>query len=571
MIQRFFAPPVFQTDEDNFRARFINGFAWSVIVLLGISILLGGLNYSTFSTDWILTLLIAVQGLSLYLLRQGRITASGWIIVVLSWTGLTFQAYGADGVKDVVVVGYIAIALLASIVISWFAGGVVIVSSIGAIWGLALLEVNGFISPRASSSVTFARDLSFVFLAITVLIYFSTSNLRDAIRRANKSEESLLTTNRELQELNLSLEDRVTARTVEIEQANQSNERRAKRFEAIAQVARATATNESLDSLLPRLTTLISEQFGFYHTGIFLLDEDRQYAVLRAANSPGGKRMLERGHKLQVGQTGIVGFVSAIGTPRIALDVGADAAYFDNPDLPSTRSEMALPLRVADEIIGVLDVQSVEANAFKDEDITILSTLADQVAIAIQNSRTYETMQELLKEAQQVSGTYLQDAWRILQGEESSIGYRATANEIGLLTRPMSSAQIKKAIESKQTVSQDGETAALAIPIRLRDEVIGVVDVRTVEEHEWDEDEIDIAEAVADRLSLALETSLLLKSTQRRAELERITADISGKISATSQFDSILRTAAEELSRILGGSEVLVQIQSLETPDGNES
>ena len=571
MIQRFFAPPVFQTDEDNFRARFINGFAWSVIVLLGISVLIGGLNYSTFSTDWILTLLIAVQGLSLYLLRHGRIAASGWIIVVLSWAGLTFQAYGADGVKDVVVVGYIAIALLASIVISWFAGGVVIVSSIGAIWGLALLEINGFISPRASSSVTFARDLSFVFLAITVLIYFSTSNLREAIRSANKSEESLLVTNMELQELNLSLEDRVTARTVEIEQANQSNERRAKQFEAIAQVARATATNESLDSLLPRLTTLISEQFGFYHTGIFLLDEDRQYAVLRAANSPGGKRMLERGHKLQVGQTGIVGFVSAVGTPRIALDVGSDAVYFDNPDLPDTRSEMALPLRVADEIIGVLDVQSVEANAFKDKDITILSTLADQVAIAIQNSRTYETMQELLKEAQQVSGTYLQDAWRILQGEESSIGYRATANEIGLLTSPMSSAQIKKAIASKQTVSQDGETAALAIPIRLRDEVIGVVDVRTLDEHEWDEDEIDIAEAVADRLSLALETSLLLKSTQRRAELERITADISGKISATSQFDSILRTAAEELSRILGGSEILVQIQSLETPNGNES
>jgi GAF domain-containing protein len=91
------------------------------------------------------------------------------------------------------------------------------------------------------------------------------------------------------------------------------------------------------------------------------------------------------------------------------------------------------------------------------------------------------------------------------------------------------------------------------------------MDIKTPAEHEWDEDEIDIAEAVAERLSLALETSLLIKSTQRQAEIERITADISGKIGATTQFDTILRTAAEELSRVLGGSEVLVQLRSNET------
>jgi GAF domain-containing protein len=87
------------------------------------------------------------------------------------------------------------------------------------------------------------------------------------------------------------------------------------------------------------------------------------------------------------------------------------------------------------------------------------------------------------------------------------------------------------------------------------------MDIRTPDRHEWDPDEVDIAEAAAERLSLALETSMLLKSTQRRAEFERITADISGRIGATTHFDSILRAAAEELSRVLGDSEVLVQIQ----------
>jgi transcriptional regulator with GAF, ATPase, and Fis domain len=113
-------------------------------------------------------------------------------------------------------------------------------------------------------------------------------------------------------------------------------------------------------------------------------------------------------------------------------------------------------------------------------------------------------------------------------------------------------------------VTESGENATLSIPIRLRDTVIGVMDIRVPDEHEWDTDEVDVAEAVAERLSLALEASLLLKSTQRQAEIERITADISTKIGATTQFDSILRTAAEELSRVLGGSEVLVQIQSIE-------
>jgi GAF domain-containing protein len=571
MIRKFFSPPLFEKDEDNFRARFINGFAWVVIGSLLYIIFSGGLDFTSNSTDTILSALVIVQAFALYLLRSGKVLASGSIIVVLGWIGLTLQAYNAEGVKDVVVIAYIALALLASIIVNWLTGGLVIIASLGALWGLALLEVNGILVPVEPDSMTFARDLTFVFLAITVLIYFSTTSLRDAITRANKSEEDLLASNRELQDLNQSLEDRVASRTVELELANQRNEKRAKQFEAIAQVARATATNESLETLLPRLAFLISDHFGFYHAGIFLLDDERRFAVLRAANSEGGKRMLARGHRLQVGQTGIVGFVSAVGTPRIALDVGDDAVYFDNPDLPNTRSEMALPLQAGDEIIGVLDVQSIISNAFQEEDIEVLSTLADQVAIAIQNARTYEKMQELLEQAQKVSGVHVEDAWRLLQSEETTAGFRIAGEQVNRLTHPLTTVHVKKAIIEQQTVVEDGKDAALAIPIRLRNEVIGVMDIRAHDEHEWDEDEVDIAEAVADRLSLALETSLLLKSTQRRAELERITADISGKIGATTQFDSILRTAAEELSRVLGGSEVLVQIQPdmLETKTGS--
>ena len=177
----------------------------------------------------------------------------------------------------------------------------------------------------------------------------------------------------QLQDLIGSLEQRVAERTTELEAATQQVEHRAEQFEAIAEVARVISSIQNQEELLPRITHMISQSFGFYHVGIFLVDEDNQYAILRAANSVGGERMLARQHRLAVGHTGIVGHVTSTGSPRIALDTGADAVFFDNPDLPETRSEMALPLKVGDQIIGALDVQSTEPNSFTQEDINILS------------------------------------------------------------------------------------------------------------------------------------------------------------------------------------------------------
>ena len=567
MIRRFFSPPVFENEEKNFRAKFINGFAWTVIGLLLLAMtphLLGPAKNFTLA---VFSGLIIVMLVALYLIRRGNVDAGGMIIVVLGWLGIGIQAYTADGVKDVIVVAFLALGLLASIIVNWRLGGIVILSSISVIWALALLQNNGYFTPSSQDPIAFARDLSFVFVAVTMLVYFSTTSLRDAIRRANASERDLFLSNRSLKELNQSLEDRVANRTSELEIANQRNERRARQFEAIAQVAHATISIQDEGTLLSHLTQVISEQFGFYHVGIFLFDEQAENVVLRASNSEGGRRMLKRRHSLKISQAGIVSHVAALGKPRIALDVGTDAAFISNPDLPETRSELALPLQLAGQVIGVLDIQSTESNAFQREDTETLSTLADQVAVAIQNARSYETTQKLLEEAQKTSGAFLQESWRLLQGEEQKIGYLIAGNTLKPLDKFVDSAQIRKAVGQGQAVIENGEIATLAIPIRLRGEIVGVVDIRVPDGHDWDPDEVDIAEAVADRLSLALESATLLRSTQRRAEIERLTADIAGKISSTTRFDSILRTAAEELSRVLGGSEVLVQIQpeTLET------
>ena len=186
------------------------------------------------------------------------------------------------------------------------------------------------------------------------------------------------------------LEERVTERTADLVKANQKTEEQASRLTAIAEVSRTAAAVTEPNRLMNLLTNLISQQLGFYHVGLFLLDEGREYAILSASNSDGGKRMLTRRHRLQVGQQGIVGYATSSGKPRIALDVGTDAVFFNNPDLPETHSEMCLPLKVNEVVIGALDIQSTQAKAFTEEDYSILSILADQVAIAIQNAKSNE-------------------------------------------------------------------------------------------------------------------------------------------------------------------------------------
>ena len=566
MIKRLFSPPVFDNEEDNFRAKFINGFAWIVIALLALSLLptLGPSADENASTTVIfLTVLILVFAVSLYLLRRGNLNASGSIIVVFAWLGFGLQAYAADGVRDIIIVAYVAVSLLASIIINWRAGSIVMILSIGIIWALAILEVNGILIPRFQEPIAFSRDLSFVFVAIAVLIYFSTTSIKDATTRAIKSEQSLLASNKNLQELNQTLEERVNQRTAELDNANRFNLQRARQFEAIAQVIRAISSIQGLDALLPRITQVVSEQFDTYHTGIFLLDASREFAVLRASNSEGGKKMLTRAHKLQVGQTGIVGFVTATGQPRIALDVGADAVFFDNPDLPNTRSEIALPLRYAGQIIGALDVQSIESNAFGQDDVEALVTLADQISVAINNTFILAEARKAYAESQKRFGEAALESWKVMQPKSLGLGFQLINSSIQPLERPLEGDYIHEAItQEKSILSNPGnKTSNLAIPIRLRGQVIGIMNLRSRNNYSLTQDDVDIAEAVSERLSLAIETATLLQTTQHRADIERVTTDISSKISSSTRFETILQTAAQELSRALGGSDVIVQIE----------
>jgi GAF domain-containing protein len=309
-----------------------------------------------------------------------------------------------------------------------------------------------------------------------------------------------------------------------------------------------------------------------YHTGIFLLDEDREFAVLRASNSAGGKKMLDRGHKLQVSQTGIVGFVITSGQPRIALNIGSDTIYSDNPDLPETLSEITLPLRYEERVIGALDVQSTEPNAFNQEDMEALVTLADQVSAAITTTLAIENAKKALTEAQSSFGKAVQEAWKIMRPTSMGMGFELKNSKLTPLEKRLDGDHIQKAVtKGIPTLSENEDMpSSLAIPISLRGRVVGVMNLRASNQRKLTSDEADIARAVTERLSLAIETATLLQSTQHRADIERLTTEISAKISSSTRFETILKTAAEELSKALSGSDVLVQVEPISIELGME-
>lgn len=184
-----------------------------------------------------------------------------------------------------------------------------------------------------------------------------------------------------------------------------SIERHAKLLKASARAAKNITTILDPYELFQRTVDIICDEFGFYYAGVFLVDDTNQYALLRAGRGEPGRDMLREGHRLAIGGNSMIGASIANKKGRIALDVGEEAVFFENPHLPKTRSEMALPLIVSDEAIGALTVQSTEEAAFHEEDIDALQTMADQLAVAIQNAKLHrqeERRSRLLKAANRV-------------------------------------------------------------------------------------------------------------------------------------------------------------------------
>jgi GAF domain-containing protein/HAMP domain-containing protein len=371
-----------------------------------------------------------------------------------------------------------------------------------------------------------------------------------------------------------SLEQKVDERTQELET-------RSRYLEASADVARAATSMLDPDKLLEQAVELIRDRFDLYYVGLFLSSAEGQWAVLRAGTGSAGRILLERGHKLRIEPSSMIGWCIANAQARIAQMASQDEVRFATPELPETRSEAALPLRARGQVIGAVSVQSSRSNAFDQTTIAVLQTMADQLAIAIDNALLFAQSQQALDAERRAYALSARSEWRELLRTQSitpgqGLGMRALFDPdnpqgrdlSGIVLEPLNGdrgawyPEMHAAYQEGQNVLSD---ARLAIPIRVRGTVIGVVHAarsQTTAQSgtEWLTDEIAFLERVAEQLGVALDSARLYAETRQRAEQERLVDRVTSQMRATLDIETVLETAARELRDALGLAEVEVRL-----------
>lgn len=344
------------------------------------------------------------------------------------------------------------------------------------------------------------------------------------------------------------LEQLVKERTADLEQ-------RATQLQVAAEVSREAAGIHDLKLLLDHTVNVISDRFGFYHAGIFMIDDANQYAVLTAASSAGGHRMLARGHKLRVGKTGIVGYVASTGQPRIALDVGQDAVFFNNPDLPETHSEMALPLKAKGKVIGVLDVQSTEPAAFKPEDITILQVLADQISLAIENARLLQRSEESLRELELLYRQQVEQAW-----EYRLQDYPIVFKYDSLGVRSVSVDELNSPARYSAGATDDANQR-ISVPIVLRGFPIGNLELSKDKNSDpWTPYDIGVVKAISTQIALALENARLQEIERKRMQKEQLANEINRNVQSSLDLETVMKRAVQEIGQALKLEKVQIRL-----------
>jgi GAF domain-containing protein len=313
---------------------------------------------------------------------------------------------------------------------------------------------------------------------------------------------------------------------------------------------------------------LIVEQFpNIYHAQIFLLDQDRLYAVLRASTGDPGRILLARGHRLAVGSVSVIGQVIEQRQTIIARDTATSQVHRRNEFLPDTRAELAIPLRVADQMIGALDVQSRYRNAFTEDEVQVLQTMADQIAVAIENARLYQETVRRLEDLDRSNRMATQKTWQeYIYGQRQ----RSLISEAGTRTTTDMSDLRRQALTQGRIVTgqpTSNNTVPVAVPIQLRGQTLGAVEWE-LPLNDLNENKLQLAQELANRLAVSLDNARLFEESQRATERERIVNAIAAKLTPQTEINEILQTAVREVGQALRAPQVSIR---LNRPNGNGS
>ncbi len=543
LTRKLFTPPIFEEDEDKTRsAELLNAILFSgylFIILILVALLVGDAPINMIVI--ITILLFSVFVLHLFL-RKGYVQETSIILVVFMTLALTVTIAIGGSIRAASISFYILASIVSGLLISTQA----------LYWSAFVNTIIVFILLWAENTgnlpdATYAPSLQpgIIFAAASMmtalLLSLALNRLNQALRRVKREKELAIR--------NLDLEKRVKERTAELE-------RNSSYRESAAEVSRAIASLIDTDELIWQVVNLIKERFNLYYVGLFLVDSSEKWAILRAGTGEAGKAMLENEHRLKIGE-GMIGWCIANAKARIALDVGEDAVRFDNPHLPETHSEGALPLRSRGQVLGALTIQSREKAAFTSEIITILQTMVDQIAIAIDNAQLLAQNEAALKAERKAYGELSREDWLEILQRQKTFSYLSNAPNSVYPIQHKKSSETLRNLQEKRFLEDDGLTAF--IPIKIRGYLLGGIRLRK-EKNIWTKEQLDLAETLASQISISLESARLFDQSQRRAVRERIIGQAGAKMRETLNIESVLETAAKELHKALGGMETKVWI-----------
>ncbi len=431
---------------------------------------------------------------------------------------------------------WLAFMIIAGIVLGVRGGVIALLISLVTGTGIYYLMISGTVAtPAMDNSEGYWIKAAVNFLAVGGATLMSMLTLVRSLESGLVHQRTLSI---ELEKERGLLEKNVADRTRDLA-------RRLMQIRTAAEISQAISAVLDLNALLQKIVDLIKDRFEMNYVAAYLMDAQGSMAELSAATGEIGKVKLAEGHRLPVGGASMIGLAMANREPRAILDIFPGTDKPGGSYLPSSRTELALPLISGDKILGAITVQSNRPNAFDQDDITVLQGIVDSLAIALENARLFQQVQNTVEEVRALNRQYLVQTWT------------EVARTPGRLSLSVENPEAL----NLSAIDQDENTQStpLEVPIVLRDQSIGKITLKA--NKPWSAEDTAFVEAVTTQAALALENARLLEETQRRAAQERFVAEIARKMRTTTDIETILRTAILELGRALRASEGRIQIK----------
>jgi GAF domain-containing protein len=504
-----------RTLYQNWRERFIVPLLMGVLVLGAAALIPAVSSANNIIVTSVFTAVYIVIAVVTFIRFPYKVRAWAFLFGVYMVGVIELLRYNILGDSGIFFLGML---ILATMLLSPKAG--IVSGTVSALTCVVFgfLMSSGYVLPLVTDTAI-AQTEDWISGTVVILLFGSLTifGFQRLQKEFSDTQEQVNTTFNQLQEERANLEDRVQERTIKLRRVNE--------------IGRSITSILDPDELLARATRLISDEFECYFTAVFLLDITEQWADLKEATGDAGKVLRENKYRVDIKGKSLTSAAIRTRQARIALDTGSEPVRFDNPLLPYTRSQIAIPLAVGERIIGALEMHSTQASAFMQQDADTYQNMANEIAVALENARLFKEAQQSLVEMRATQRQYLQNAWSSLASEQN-LEYSLGDNE--------------------PTENQ------IEVPLMLRDQIIGRIQMASHEE--LPSEQRHLIESIATQAALALENARLVEESQSIAARERLANEIISKVWTSTTMESILQTTVRELGRALEAAEVEIQV-----------